>query len=145
MEEKNYRFIKEQYQAATYRELPVFIQQYADDERSNVKSLVEKAQKKIAQQEKEIARTEKMYSFEEQYSSYAYICGIDEVGRGPLAGPVVAGAVILPKEFRIMELNDSKQVTEKKREELDLSDRRELMRSIFYRQLMRPCVKQLKI
>ena len=47
-----------------------------------------------------------------------YVCGIDEVGRGPLAGPVCAGAVILPKDTEILYLNDSKKLSEKKREEL---------------------------
>ena len=47
-----------------------------------------------------------------------YVCGIDEVGRGPLAGPVVAGAVILPKDCDILYINDSKKLSEKKREEL---------------------------
>ena len=59
-----------------------------------------------------------MKEFEYKYKEYAYICGIDEVGRGPLAGPVVAGAVILPKDENILYLNDSKQLSEKKREEL---------------------------
>ena len=59
-----------------------------------------------------------MKRFEKEYDSYSYICGIDEVGRGPLAGPVVAGAVILPKNCDILYLNDSKQLSEKKREEL---------------------------
>ena len=47
-----------------------------------------------------------------------YVCGIDEVGRGPLAGPVVACAVILPKDCQILYLNDSKQLSAKKREAL---------------------------
>ena len=59
-----------------------------------------------------------MFSFEREYSDYEYICGIDEVGRGPLAGPVVAGAVILPKDCDLLYLNDSKKLTENKREEL---------------------------
>ena len=59
-----------------------------------------------------------MKEFEKKYDSFSFICGIDEVGRGPLAGPVVAGAVILPKDCDILYLNDSKQLTEKKREEL---------------------------
>ncbi|MBR0164281.1 MAG: ribonuclease HII [Lachnospiraceae bacterium] len=66
----------------------------------------------------EIARTKRMYLFEEKYSDFPYVCGIDEVGRGPLAGPVCAGAVILPKDKFILYLNDSKQLTEKKREKL---------------------------
>ncbi len=63
-------------------------------------------------------RVEEMCSFEKEYSMYSYICGIDEAGRGPLAGPVVAGAVILPKDARILYINDSKKLSEKKREEL---------------------------
>ena len=59
-----------------------------------------------------------MLSFERQYSCYSMICGIDEAGRGPLAGPVVAGAVILPKDDKILYLNDSKQLSASKREEL---------------------------
>ena len=51
-------------------------------------------------------------------SSIKYICGIDEAGRGPLAGPVVVGAVIMPKESFIEGINDSKKVSEKKRERL---------------------------
>lgn len=47
-----------------------------------------------------------------------YIAGVDEVGRGPLAGPVVAAAVVLPEDFDVLGINDSKKVTEKKREEL---------------------------
>lgn len=68
--------------------------------------------------EKEIARTEAMSVFEKEYSDHQAICGIDEVGRGPFAGPVVAGAVILPKNHPILYLNDSKKLSEKKREEL---------------------------
>lgn len=59
-----------------------------------------------------------MSEFERKYADCEYICGIDEVGRGPLAGPVVAGAVILPKDEMILYLNDSKKLSEKKREEL---------------------------
>ena len=67
---------------------------------------------------KERARLEKLHFYEKQYENYEYICGIDEVGRGPLAGPVVAGAVILPKDCEILYLNDSKKLSEKKREAL---------------------------
>ncbi|MBR6390126.1 MAG: ribonuclease HII [Lachnospiraceae bacterium] len=68
--------------------------------------------------EKELERLEIMARYEEEYSEYEFICGIDEVGRGPLAGPVVAGAVILPKGARIPYVNDSKKLSEKKREAL---------------------------
>lgn len=78
----------------------------------------EKLRKQQERLEKEIARTKAMSVFEEEYKDYQYICGIDEVGRGPLAGPVVAGAVILPKDDMILYLNDSKKLSEKKREML---------------------------
>ncbi len=110
--------IREILQAADLSELPAFISTYEKDLRIGVGVLVAKARKKIQEYEKEIARTEKMKEFEKKYSSFSYICGIDEVGRGPLAGPVVAGAVILKKDCDILYLNDSKQLSEKKREEL---------------------------
>ena len=110
--------IKALLQAADLQGLPAFINTYKEDERAGVASLVEKAKKQLDAYEKELARTEKMKSFEKEYASYSCICGIDEVGRGPLAGPVVAGAVILPKDCDILYLNDSKQLSEKKREEL---------------------------
>ena len=56
--------------------------------------------------------------YEKEYEAFSYICGIDEAGRGPLAGPVVAGAVVLPKDCRILYVNDSKKLSEKKREML---------------------------
>lgn len=68
--------------------------------------------------EKELLRLEAMKEFEHQYEDFALICGIDEAGRGPLAGPVVAGAAILPKDCTILYLNDSKKLSEKRREEL---------------------------
>ena len=55
---------------------------------------------------------------EKLYENEGYICGIDEVGRGPLAGPVYAAAVILPKDCKLLYINDSKKLTAKKREEL---------------------------
>lgn len=70
--------------------------------------------------EKELLRLETMKEFEHQYEDCALICGIDEAGRGPLAGPVAAGAAILPKDCTILYLNDSKKLSEKRREELFL-------------------------
>lgn len=63
-------------------------------------------------------RLEIMKEFERQYEDHILICGIDEAGRGPLAGPVVAGAVILPRACEILFLNDSKKLSEKRREAL---------------------------
>ena len=78
----------------------------------------EKEQKALSKLEAERARIETMKEFEYKYAEFEFICGIDEVGRGPFAGPVVAGAVILPKTEEILYLNDSKKLSEKKREEL---------------------------
>ena len=74
--------------------------------------------KRQAKLEKERARIETMKVYEKEYEGHGWICGIDEVGRGPLCGPVVASAVILPKDCQILYLNDSKKLSEKKREEL---------------------------
>ena len=76
----------------------------------------ERQRKKEEKLAKEMARLEEMCVYEKQYEDRGYICGIDEVGRGPLAGPVVAAAVILPKDCRILYVNDSKKLSEKKRE-----------------------------
>lgn len=110
--------IKQQLQAACEDELPAFIQRYEEDERAGVKKLVESAGKRLEALKQERTRTEQLKLYERKYAEYHYICGIDEVGRGPLAGPVVAGAVILPKDCDILYINDSKQLSEKKREEL---------------------------
>ena len=68
--------------------------------------------------EAEIKRIEALKQYEKEYEHLGYVCGIDEVGRGPFAGPVVACAVILPKDCSILSINDSKKLSEKKREEL---------------------------
>lgn len=91
---------------------------YASDERSGVQKLIEKYKKQDAALQKERERLYAMQAYEREYASKGYVCGIDEVGRGPLAGPVVAGAVILPADCEILYLNDSKQLSAKKREML---------------------------
>ena len=78
----------------------------------------ERRRKQQEKLEKEMERIKGMSVYETEHSDCTYICGIDEVGRGPLAGPVVAGAVILPKDEPILYLNDSKKLSEKKREQL---------------------------
>lgn len=70
--------------------------------------------------ERELERLSGMRTYEREYGAAGAVCGIDEAGRGPLAGPVVAGAVILPKDCTILYLNDSKKLSEKRREELYL-------------------------
>lgn len=70
--------------------------------------------------EKEITRLDNMLKIEHELNKngYEFVCGVDEAGRGPLCGPVVAAAVILPKDAHIEGVNDSKKLTEKRREKL---------------------------
>jgi len=75
-------------------------------------------EKKALKLQIEIERIEALRVYENEYDYCEFICGIDEAGRGPLSGPVVAGAVILPKGCRILYVNDSKKLSEKKRSEL---------------------------
>ena len=93
-------------------------QSYREDTRSGVQALLRRSEKQREALEKETARMYQLQQYEREYENEGLICGIDEVGRGPLAGPVVAGAVILPKDCEILYLNDSKQLTAKKRGEL---------------------------
>ena len=110
--------IKEKFANASIEQLEEVIEIYKDDERASVQKEIERAYKKIAALEKEKERIAALWKYEREYEAFGYVCGIDEVGRGPLAGPVVAGAVILPKNCDILYINDSKKLSEKKREEL---------------------------
>lgn len=110
--------IREIFAAASETELPALYLEYEEDSRAGVQNLIQKYQKQEEALKKERDRTEQMKIYEHKYEDLGWICGIDEVGRGPLAGPVVAGAVILPRDSKIPYLNDSKQLTAKKRDEL---------------------------
>lgn len=111
-------FIKNALKSCPENELAGFITAYKDDERVGVIKLVEQAERRSAAFDAELKRVEGMREYENKYSDCEYICGVDEVGRGPLAGPVCAGAVILPKDCLIPYVNDSKKLTAAKREEL---------------------------
>lgn len=115
---KSIAAIKAEYEACSDENINLFIEAYGMDERAGVSALCRKAKKKIAAIDAEKARMYEMFNFERLYSEKAYIAGIDEVGRGPLAGPVVTCALILPKDCDILYINDSKKLTAKKREEL---------------------------
>lgn len=78
----------------------------------------ERARKREEKLRQELNRIDALKEYERKYESEGYVCGIDEVGRGPLAGPVVACACILPKDCNILYINDSKKLSKKKREEL---------------------------
>ena len=96
----------------------VLLMEYGKDSRSGVIDLVQKYEKEKEKLKQEKSRIEQLKIYEKKYDHLGYVCGIDEAGRGPLAGPVVAGAVILPKDSQILWLNDSKKLSAKKREEL---------------------------
>ena len=110
--------IKAEFDEATEQEWEALISLYAADERSGVQKLIEGCRKKQKALAAERIRLEQMKQYEKKYEEAQFICGIDEAGRGPLAGQVVAGAVILPKDCEILYLNDSKKLSASKREEL---------------------------
>jgi Ribonuclease HII len=116
--EKKIGEIKLEFEKAHENELSALLEKYENDTRAGVQKTIEKYRK---QQEKLTLEKERLYAmreYERKYADYSYICGIDEVGRGPLAGPVVASAVILPHDCMIPYINDSKKLSAKKREEL---------------------------
>lgn len=118
MSEKTTNEVKNEFQAADASMLPELIHTYEKDGRQGVQRLVMQARRRLEKLEAEKRRIYELRAFERKYKDAAYICGIDEAGRGPLVGPVVAGAVVLPKDCEILYINDSKKLTEKKREEL---------------------------
>lgn len=96
-----------------------FILQLEQDERKGAQASLAKWKRKREQERKLKDKFFEMTAFEQKYRAQGFqaIAGVDEVGRGPLAGPVVAAAVILPEDFYLPGLNDSKQLSEKKRQE----------------------------
>lgn len=116
--QKSISEIKQEFEIATKEKLPELFETYGQDLRAGVLGLIKRYKKQLDNLEKERQRLEQMRVYERKYQHLGYVCGIDEAGRGPLAGPVVAGAVILPEDCEILYLNDSKQLSEKRREEL---------------------------
>lgn len=91
---------------------------YENDERKSVQQYLSRCRRQVQKDARELERVRELQRFEQELAKGAVFCGIDEAGRGPLAGPVVAAAVIMPGAPVLMDINDSKQVSEKKREEL---------------------------
>ena len=118
MSQEKIEIIRNKFKNASIEELPELMGIYHEDGRVGVGKILERAQKKLDTYNKELDRVQSMLSYERQYGEYGVICGIDEAGRGPLAGPVVAAAVILDVNCPILYVNDSKKLSEKKREEL---------------------------
>lgn len=119
MNEKKITEIQKEYKEASIDLLPDFIQEYINDGRPGVSKIIGQAQRRMEKLRLEKERIEGLKEYEYKYwEKYDYIGGIDEVGRGPLAGPVVTACVILPKDCDILYINDSKKLSATKREEL---------------------------
>lgn len=113
---KTIKEIRMEFEIATEKEKEDLYRIYEHDSRSGVQKLLLSLKKQEENRKQELARLEEMCCYEKKYKNYTYICGVDEAGRGPLAGPVVAAAVILPKDCRILYANDSKKLSAKKRD-----------------------------
>mgnify|MGYP004541535679 FL=1 len=113
--------IKKRLATADAEELAVLERALVADERKGVRSALDVARRRLAAEAAEEARLESMYSFERSLcgdNPAAVVVGLDEVGRGPLAGPLAVGAVVLPADPKIVGLNDSKQVKPADRERI---------------------------
>ena len=146
--------IKAEFENAQEAEWASLYEKYGADERSGVRNIILKYQKKEQSLQKERQRLAGMRRYEEQYKDCRFICGIDEAGRGPLAGPVVAGAVILPADCEILiSMIPRNCPLQNANSSMMRSWRKQLpwvwgwrvlpgsMRSISFRLLMRPCVR----
>lgn len=109
--------IKQEFSEASWEKRKELMKIYSTDSRKGVQNIIVQYRKKAKALLDELERLEEMQIFEQKYGErYALICGVDEAGRGPLAGPVVAGACVLPRDAKILYLNDSKKLSAKKRE-----------------------------
>lgn len=116
--------IRQRLQHADKDELAVLERQLAADTRKGVQTALTSATRRIAAQEAELARLDSLYAYERELSCGKLVVGLDEVGRGPVAGPLAVGAVVLPTEPHIAGLNDSKQVKPEDRERIAMEIKR---------------------
>ncbi|WP_250278687.1 ribonuclease HII [[Clostridium] colinum] len=117
---KSIQEIKQEFLNQPINNINELIEKYIQDERKGVKNIIESYNNKFIKYKQELLRIENMKRYENEayFQGKTLIAGIDEVGRGPFAGPVVTACVILPKDFQVLGINDSKKLSEKKREEL---------------------------
>ena len=108
--------IAKEFAAAPLETLPQLIEAHIDDPRKSVQATVTRAIKRYEAFVQEQARVAGLYRYQASFGEP--VIGIDEVGRGPLAGPLAVGAVVLPPEPQLLGLNDSKQLSPSRREEL---------------------------
>ncbi len=110
--------MKQRLEQAGNAEVSALLELYKEDPRAGVRKLAADYEKRREAEKREQERLVAMTAYERQYAFLGAVCGIDEAGRGPLAGPVAAAAVILPEGLLIPYVNDSKKLSEKRREEL---------------------------
>lgn len=125
----NKKEIEEYLKNLSWTDLPQALADFAEDERKSVQQLVKTWQKKLNAYYQEQKRLKQMwqYELEAKEKGYQIVAGTDEVGRGPLAGPVVAAAVILPDNIELLGINDSKKLSEKQRIALDAQIREQAL------------------
>lgn len=97
-------------------DLPSFIDRFEGDPRAQVAAIVNRARKRLEAHEAEVARVGELYAEERRAGGPGIIVGVDEVGRGALAGPLTVCAVVLPETPHILGLDDSKRLSAKRRE-----------------------------
>ncbi len=112
--------IRDRLRCADEKELAALERALAADTRKGVCSAIQVARKRIAAEKAERARIESLYTYERSFlqDNQSVVVGLDEVGRGAVAGPLAVGAVVLPSEPFIEGLNDSKQLTPEQREKV---------------------------
>lgn len=110
--------IAARFRAADADEFAVLKRSFEADTRKTVRRAMEAAQRRLRDEQAERDRVAAMYAFQRELAEGGVAVGLDEVGRGPLAGPLCVGAVVLPDEPMIPGLDDSKKLSEPKREEL---------------------------
>ena len=102
--------------SASFDEIPSLIERYGSDPRLQVQKACQRANKRYEHEQTERGRVGSMYALMRELGGDGVIVGVDEVGRGPVAGPLTVCAVCLPDEPRIWGINDSKQLSPSRRE-----------------------------
>lgn len=115
--------IKSDYCGESKSRMKKLVKCMESDRRSSVRLAADSLTRHLEAYDSEVARVEGLYRFDKAYGDYRYIAGVDEVGRGPLAGPIVAASVILDRDSLenreiILGINDSKKLSPGLREEL---------------------------
>lgn len=112
------REVSERLHKASYEDVPTLIARYSDDPRKQVQAAVRAAQRRHLHEAEERQRVQRMYELQRELGGDGLVVGVDEVGRGALAGPLTVGAVVLPQDPKVWGINDSKKLTPKSREVL---------------------------